>query len=337
MPAIAFRKARAKDKKTQILLQILAELPDDNESDTCIRRWETFRSKFSEKAWVNVLQNPISRWTFDQTIDEKNDEFEEGSNCNLQVLCSPKRLEPYWRVAWRDIGSQIGDSNYNITHSMCNNLERPDLIMEIGYFCADSGLIKKRIVFSEIDGDNKTGPNSRQSGEKAADAAEADEALVDDDSGEESAGQEEDEANKKRAEKIDPIKLALKLMSSTSAQNALQADTYHIRANYVWYFDEMIEKSILSTTGFELPEFEEVVRTYTDKRSSDYKTIHHAIHFMHHMFTVHVKIAFLIHMQVLHNIDMRSVDRIDKRMCNNCFFVNFEDTHIPTEFTLQHC
>ena len=90
MPAIAFRKARAKDKKTQILLQILAELPDDNESDTCIRRWETFRSKFSGKAWVNVLQNPISRWTFDQTIDEKNDEFEEGSNCNLQVLCSPK-------------------------------------------------------------------------------------------------------------------------------------------------------------------------------------------------------------------------------------------------------
>jgi hypothetical protein len=132
------------------------------------------------------------------------------------------------------------------------------------------------------------------------------------------------------------MKLALKLMSSTSAQNALQADTYHIRANYVWYFEEMIQKSILSTTGFELPEFEELVRTYTDKRSSDYNTIHHAIHFMHHMFTAHVKIAFLIHMQVMHNIDMRSVDSIDKRMCNNCFFVNFEATHIPTELTLQN-
>jgi len=56
---------------------------------------------------------------------------------------------------------------------------------------------------------------------------------------------------------------------------------------------------------------------------------------MHHMFLAHVKIAFLIHMQVVHDIDMRNDDVQDPTMRNNCFFVNFEATHIPEQLTWE--
>jgi len=57
---------------------------------------------------------------------------------------------------------------------------------------------------------------------------------------------------------------------------------------------------------------------------------------MHHMFLAHVKIAFLIHMQeVVHDIDMRNADVQDPTMRNNCFFVNFEATHIPEQLTWE--
>lgn len=226
-------------------------------------------------------------------------------------------LEPYYRLAWRSADwAQDKDFlayGYGTKHKMCNQQERPDLIIEVGYFSADSGLFTKRVVMIEIDGENKTSTKTKK------------------------RDQDDDDKQSHAQKKDDPIKLALKLMSSTFAQNALQDDTYHIRANYVWFFDHKVDFSLLSTTSFELPEVEDLIRLYgKDSKSSDYTTLHQAIHFVHHMYTAHVKIAFLIFMKVVHNIDMRSLDSTSTRMCNHSFFVNFQADHMPEELVWKN-
>jgi hypothetical protein len=133
-----------------------------------------------------------------------------NEDVNFDLPCSKnKAVEPYWRFAWRaeDWAQwKCGkDTGYMEKHMMCNLLERPDLILQIGHLCPDSGQITKRVVLCEIDGEKKT-ENARN----------------------------QDEETKKRR-KDDPIKLALKLMSSSGAQLVLQEDTYHIRSNYCWY------------------------------------------------------------------------------------------------------
>ena len=99
---------------------------------------------------------------------------------------------------------------------------------------------------------------------------------------------------------------------------------------------DAIQKSLLSTTTHDLTDFADLIETLNkDTRTDDYRTIHHSIHLMHHMFLAHAKFAFLIHMQVVHDIDMRNADVHDPTMCNYCFFVNFEATHIPEQLTWE--
>ncbi|MFN9899563.1 MAG: hypothetical protein ACK55Z_12385, partial [bacterium] len=61
--------------------------------------------------------------------------------------------------------------------------------------------------------------------------------------------------------KVDSIKLAQKLMTSTSAQAVLQPETYHIRTNLYEYLHDHIQNSLLATTNVELPDFEEFIKT----------------------------------------------------------------------------
>ena len=131
-------------------------------------------------------------------------------------------------------------------------IDRADLILEVGYFCADSGLFKKRVVVCEVDGDDKTKHSKTEYNEEKTQIT--------------------------RPEN-DPIKLALKLMSSTVAQNAIQSETYHIRANYAWYNTDAIQKSLLSTTTHDLPDFADLIETLNkDRRTDDFRTLHHSIH-----------------------------------------------------------
>jgi len=393
----------ALDEK-QNVLDILKTLPDEFEKP--IRRWETFRSKFTKEAvtelvtkkkWrgkitnssttnfltVKSLKNrrkalqergfiindrtPLNKnhkehWLKlieeaevnaeeeddeddeddedeeddeddEEDGDEENDEGGQASKNNHAFIDLSKEiieLEPYYRLAWRSLDwaksrQSFESYEYGKKHKMCNQQERPDLILEVGYFSSNSGLFTKRVIICEIDGEDKTSAKKKSSAKKSS----ADNDNADDDDAEAAA-----EAARKP--KDDPIKLALKLMSSTFAQNALQPQTYHIRANYLWYFDRLIDKSLLSTTSVELPEFADIIRLYgKDTNSEDHTTLHRAIHFIHHMFTAHVKIAFLIHMQVVHNVDMRSMDQPNPRMCNHCFFVNFEASCMPEQLTWQ--
>jgi hypothetical protein len=193
----------------------------------------------------------------------------------------------------------------------------------VAYFCADSGLFQKRVIFCEVDGDDKTVAVHKEAKKKM------------DEDGKE-GGQDPAEESVKKTKPKDPLKLAYKLMTSTNAQQSLQSETYHIRSNWTKYDDYAITRSLLETTGIELPEFADLIATYNkQKHSQDFDTLHHAIHLVHHMFRAHVKIAFLIHMQVVHDIDLRSLDSKDKRMQNHCFFVNFEASHIPDKLVFE--
>jgi hypothetical protein len=119
------------------------------------------------------------------------------------LLKERQELEPYWRWFWRNARKKTFDES-----KFCTLIDRADLILELGYFCANSGLFKKRVVVCEVDGADKTKSRTTQMN---------------------------DDKTQITQKHNDPIKLALKLMSSTVAQNAIQSETYHIRANYDWY------------------------------------------------------------------------------------------------------
>jgi len=157
-----------------------------------------------------------------------------GGESPAQVIADPVlRIKSSSKFFWK--------FNSNTT----GLLERPDLILEIGYFNEKTGLFQKRVVIVEVDGDDKT-------------------------------------INTKAHH---PIKLAFKLMSSTNAQIPLnENETYHIRSNFWKYKVSVIEQSLMQTTDITLPEFADIVKQYQKptpgsvSRDNDYKNFHHAIH-----------------------------------------------------------
>jgi hypothetical protein len=190
---------------------------------------------------------------------------------------------------------------FNVTNMTCGYTEKPDVILRLGYFSEDTGLYKQRCVICEVDGEDKTRKNS---------------------------------GNDKDEDGGHPIKLALKLMTSTSVQDVLQDETYHIRSNMWKYLHEQIQKSLLSTTNVELPEFQSFIDSLQHK-DDDYKTLMTGIHWVHHLFLSHVKIAFLIHMRVVHGINMLSSDIDDPRMRDHFFFVNFDGRYLPDTLVFE--
>jgi hypothetical protein len=190
---------------------------------------------------------------------------------------------------------------YWTKHRTCRNKDKPDLILKIGYFSEETGLFKQRCVMAEIDGDDKT-------------------------------------ARPTSPGEVDSIKLALKLMTSTSVQAVLQPETYHIRSNLSVYQREQIQKSLLATTNVELPDFQAFISGLQSDSTqySDLSTFQNAVHWVHHLFLSHVKIAFLIHMREVHGIDMLCSDTQDTRMRDHYFFINFAGSHLPTELVFEH-
>lgn len=195
------------------------------------------------------------------------------------------------------LNSTVAKYKHKVTHRYVGLLDRPDLIMEVGYFNETTGLFKKRVIVMEADGHDHT--------------------------------ESDDDASK----------LALKLMSSSNAQIPVnEGETFHIRSNFFQYANRPIEQSLMQTTDINLPEFADIVREYQNTpktRQDDYRNFHHAIHLMHHMFTAHVKIAFVIHMLVAHGIDMLSLDSERSRMRNYFFFVNLPAHNMPEELCFQ--
>ena len=186
-------------------------------------------------------------------------------------------------------------------HRPCSGNDKPDVVLKVGYFSKKTGLYRQRCVIAEIDGHDKT---------KKPDPD---------------------------GKNVDSIKLAQKLMSSTSVQAVLQPETYHIRSNLHHYLIDFMKNSLLATTNVELPDFEEFIKTLSSSgKSNEMQNFLEAVHWVHHLFLSHVKIAFLIHMREAENIDMLSYDIRDERMSDHYFFVNFTGKHLPDELKFQH-
>jgi hypothetical protein len=189
---------------------------------------------------------------------------------------------------------------YWTKHRTCRLNDKVDLVLKVGYFSEETGLYKQRIVWTEIDGHDKTAKPTKE-------------------------------------EETDSIKLATKLMSSTSCQAVLQPETYHIRSNLSEYLHDEIQKSLFSTTNVEVPDFKDFIRSLQNDTTtkSDLSKFQEAIHWVHHLFLAHVKVAFLIHMREMHGIDMLSSDIRDERMRDHYFFINFTGDHLPDELVFQ--
>ncbi len=103
------------------------------------------------EAWSQRLQALQERYNADYPETQINPTTSSAlKDHNLQSLCTTdvKRLEPYWRWFWRNASHNTYDKS-----KFCTLIDRADLILEVGYFCADSGLFKKRVVVCEVDGD----------------------------------------------------------------------------------------------------------------------------------------------------------------------------------------
>jgi hypothetical protein len=324
-------------------LKLRSSIPDD--LTNVVLRWETICTTL-DSAGNPATKNLESYWKFCMRLGKSDDEARDqrvntAPLANIQdiptdavldnasftvrdikrlllkfgIRHDPKngKLKAFWinvlkRLRNETVAQVLAGSNGNIkpifgkfNPNITGLLERPDLILEIGYFNEKTGLFQKRIVIVEVDGDDKTLNTKTQH----------------------------------------PLKLALKLMSSTNAQIPVNDnETYHIRSNFWKYKESVIEKSLMQTTDITLPEFADIVKQYQKptpgsvSRDNDYRNFHHSIHLVHHLFKAHVKIAFMIHMKVMHNINMCGDDD-EAHMSNQSFFVNFPGHDLPENLCFE--
>lgn len=184
-----------------------------------------------------------------------------------------------------------------VTHRHTGLLERPDVILEVGYFDERSGLFKKRVVIAEVDGEKKSEKEDR-SIKLALKLMSSSGAQIPVNEGETYHIRSNFKDYKTR-----PIEQSLMQTTDISLPE----------------FADIVRE--YQSTG--------------DSRDTDYRNFHHAIHVMHHMFVAHVKIAFLIHMQVMHGVDMLSLDADSHRMRNYFFFVNMQSQHMPEKLSFE--
>ncbi|NBX17202.1 MAG: hypothetical protein EBR09_07545 [Proteobacteria bacterium] len=238
---------------------------------------------------------------------------------NRDANSSMNNIEPYWmfdlrsKRQWNDV--ELKKYKYNENDIIITPIQKPDLVLEIAYTCPKLYFQKKRVVVIEIDGEDKTQQFKRS----------------------------EENSTRHDYFNINPAKLALKLMQSTSVQSILQPHTYNIRSNFYSYLKQTVSRSLQNTTNFEIPSFQEILNRLTNSnlQNTGLDDFHHltqTIHVIWHIFRAHVKVAYLIFMREVHDIDIRDgfdetdIDKaINKNMKDHHFFINFTGTNIPNE------
>jgi len=232
--------------------------------------------------------------------------------------CLTSAIEPYWMFDLRDKKDwgelQLKKYKINEKDMSITSIQRPDLVMEVTYTCPKLYFQKKRVVFVEIDGDEKTYQTKRT----------------------------DENMTQTEIFNINPAKLALKMMQSTSVQSVLQPHTYNIRSNFYSYLKETVDQSLLNTTNFEIPSLKDILNRLTssnlrDSGLNDFHQLTRMIHILWHMFRAHVKVAYLIYMREVYDIDIRdgfgenNIDKVtNENMKDHHFFINFTGACIPT-------
>ena len=251
----------------------------------------------------------IQRWET-KTVKDFGDEKSSTDN-----------IEPYWMFDMRNKKEwseyQLKGYEYNQKSIVITPIQKPDMVMEITYTCPKLYFQKKRIVMVEIDGEDKTYQIDRN----------------------------EENSTRHDYFKINPAKLALKLMQSTSVQAALQPHTYNIRTNFYSYLKQIVDRSLQNTTNFEIPSFQEILNRLSnsnlqDSGLDDFHQLTRTIHVVWHIFRAHVKVAYLIYMREVHEIDIRDGfsesnmnNQLDENMKDHLFFINFTGNNIPDELS----
>jgi len=251
----------------------------------------------------------IQRWET-KTVKDFNDDKHSTDN-----------IEPYWMFDMRNKKEwseyQLKGYEYNQKSTFITPIQKPDMVMEITYTCPKLYFQKKIIVMVEIDGEDKTYQIERTN----------------------------ENSTRHDYFKINPAKLALKLMQSTSVQAVLQPHTYNIRTNFYSYLKQIVDRSLQNTTNFEIPSFQDILNRLTksnleDSGLDDFHQLTRTIHIIWHLFRAHVKVAFLIYMREVHEIDIRdglsannTNDQLNDNMKDHFFFINFTGNNIPDELS----
>ena len=302
---------------------------------------------------VKKLKRPIRRWQKKVLCDAKDKTMNAA-----KILVHPrlynnlpgikdkiKPLEPYWLFDLRRKRNWTRQNQdkyrYQYEDVVVLPVQKPDLMIEVSYNSKKVVGVKKRVVFIEVDGEDKTtGQKSRKPSEKnsvrsqkkkkeKSDDEEDDIDDEDDDdfddsdlvevryetntmSGGSEALMDDKEVNRitKKDSGGNPAKLAMKMMQSVGVQMVLQPYTYNIRSNFYSFLKKKIEKSLFSTTNVQIPEYQELLSTLKARNNTvnstqnDYEDLLRCIHLMHHIYIAHVKVAFYIYMFETYDIDL---------------------------------
>lgn len=306
------------DKNGDFICKVIKG-PVNDENGKFISRWETICAITKKEDDLNKDKTETEEQK-QKTLELLENMFNDKKFKQLQEQRGD--LEPYWRFALRvhnskdseiapdsadnTLRKQYFETDNLVDYRECGNTDKPMLVLKIGYFVEETGLFKQRCVICEIDKYDKTKADKKS--------------LI--------------------SSNLDAMKLALKLMTANSIQSVLQPETYHIRSNFFQYDQKLIQKSLLSTTNVELPNFQEFLDKLQQKtnQTSDIDKFQTALHFIHHMYVAHIKIAFLIYMREVHDIDMLCTDNGfaqykengNRQMRNHCFFVNSKGMYLPS-------
>ena len=283
---------------------------------------------------VKCVQYPernIKRWQVKKTM---NDEaiyrrFNLGNNINFNPenpdVVQNKNLQPYWTFGLdsgqiNKLVEGIPKDRRELCKTMYTTLHngyqwvgqggKSDLVMEAVYISARTGIVHKRVIIAEVDGEDKTVYSASDESKHS-------------------------------------VKLAYKLMTGSGIQQYIQPETYNIRSNFNKYLEFQLEKAMLSTTSVQIPTFQEVLdQLQPGVQQSDYTTLLKCINLVLHMYAAHVQVAFYILMKEMYDIDLNFLmeDTMnqeqrkrmqDSRYLDHHFFINFTGDNIPDSLCFE--
>lgn len=303
------------------IVQNEAHEPDVKKQKRPIRRWQTKISCDSKDKTMNAAKILVY-----PRLYSKVDMIKEKTT----------PLEPYWLFDLRRKRNWTQENQdkyrYQYEDIVVLPLQKPDLMIEVSYNSKKVAGVKKRVVFVEVDGENKTtGQKSRKPNEKKSVKSRKKKKEHSDDEQDDTSDEDDDERyetdtmfggseallDEKEVNRItqkdsggNPAKLAMKMMQSVGVQMVLQPYTYNIRSNFYSFLKKKIEKSLFSTTNVQIPEYQELLSTLKARNNTvnntqnDYEDLLRCIHLMHHIYIAHVKVAFYIYMFETYDIDL---------------------------------
>lgn len=187
----------------------------------------------------------------------------------------------------------------------CKNEQKPDGIFELAYRSDDSFGLKKCVVFLEVDGDTEKLTST---------------------------------------ENNNPAKMALKMMQGSSMMQAVQAESYHIRSNWVSYDHANVVMSVIENSESQLPNVDEWIKNAGVNGLDKSQTVLSqkalwAVTANYQLFLAHAWVAFIIYYKEVKGIDLREniMEKFDPSVqYDHHFFINFPCNYVEPSIGFMH-